>query len=89
MVDEVADLSLLQGMTAIVGLPLQTVFILVLGLLLAKLELVKLGRASCVLIDHELVLALRLHFVVVVQCAVLACLVLEIGCIHTVIIVPL
>ena len=50
-------LVLLQRLVRIVILPLQTVFVLVFGLLLAHLKLFEFGRPSGVLVHHEFVLA--------------------------------
>ena len=76
MVHEPVHLVLLQGLVRIVILPLQTVFVLVLGLLFAHLKLFEFGRAASVLFDHEFVLAGRLHLVVDVDSALFPSLLL-------------
>ena len=76
MVHEAIDLVLLQGLVRIVILPLQTVFVLVLRLLLAHLKLFEFGRAARVLFDHEFVLARRLDLVIHIDTALLASMLL-------------
>ena len=76
VIHKVAHLILLAMSAPVDILPLQTVFVLMLGLLPAHLELLKLRRSSCILVYHKFVLTCGLDLVVGIQSAVFTCFVL-------------
>ena len=86
---KIANLVLLGSWPSINILPLQTVFVLMLGLLPAHLKLFKLRRSPRILVYHELVFACWFHFVVMIESTVLACLILLTCNYHTVVVMSL
>lgn len=89
MVHEPVDLVLLKRLVRIVILPLQTVFVLVFGLLLAHLKLFEFRRPASVLFYDKFVLAGRLHLIVYIDAALFSSLLLLIRQHYTVFILLL